>query len=308
MNLNDLFKTLSDESRIRLLLLLQQQELTVAELSEITRLAQPRVSTHLSHLKKHQLVQVRKQGVSSFYRLNTNQIDTEYNRILEMVVNHYSEHPLITQDNKQLHAVMASQAASNQWVDAVAGDMERHYSPGRTWEATTRVVAKMVDLGHVLDLGSGDGVLAELLAKNSKEYTCLDNNAKAIDAAKARLKDLNNVNFHQHDIHQLPFADNQFDCVLMLHVLTYSTQPEKVIQQAYKVCKPGGKIIISTLQKHNHDSVLIEYGHKNLGFETTELNRWCESAGFIDVDATISSQEQKKPHFKIVTVEASKKP
>ncbi|TDR17549.1 ArsR/SmtB family transcription factor [Marinicella litoralis] len=306
MNLNDLFKTLADESRIRLILLLQQQELTVAELAEITRLAQPRVSTHLSHLKKNHLVQVRKQGVSSFYRLNSNQFDSDYSGILDMVIKHYAGHPLIAQDNKQLSLVMSSQAASNQWVDSVAGDMERHYSPGRTWEATTRVVAKLVSLGHVLDLGSGDGVLAELLAKNSQQYTCVDNNAKAIEAAKFRLKHLDNVHFRQCDIHELPFKDNQFDCVLMLHVLTYSTRPEEVIKQAYQVCKPGGQLIISTLQKHNHESVKVDYGHKNLGFEADQLNQWCTAAGFSQIDAVISSQEQRKPHFKIVTVEANK--
>ncbi len=306
MNLNDLFKTLADESRIRLILLLQQQELTVAELSDITRLAQPRVSTHLSHLKKHNLVLVRKQGVSSFYRLNSEYFNHDYSELLTLVTKTYADNPLITQDNKRLNLVMADQAESNQWVDAVAGDMERHYSPGRTWEATTRVVAKLVSLGNVLDLGSGDGVLAELLAKNSEQYTCLDNNAKAIEAAKARLKHLDNVSFYQQDIHQLDLPQNVYDCVLMLHVLTYSTKPETVIHQAFNCCKPDGKLIISTLQLHHHESVLDDYGHKNLGFTTEQLSKWCQQAGFKHIDANISSQEQRKPHFKIITVEAIK--
>jgi 2-polyprenyl-3-methyl-5-hydroxy-6-metoxy-1,4-benzoquinol methylase len=306
MNLNELFKTLADESRIRLILLLQQQELTVAELAEITRLAQPRVSTHLSHLKNHNLVLVRKQGVSSFYRLNNDQLPKEYNDLLALVTNNYQENPLILQDNKRLSMVMSDQAESNQWVDSVAGDMERHYSPGRTWEATTRVVAKLVSMGKVLDLGSGDGVLAELLAKNAEHYTCVDNNAKAIEAAKARLGHLENVEYRQQDIHQLDFKEDTFDCVLMLHVLTYSTQPEQVIKQAYQLCKPGGKLIISTLHQHQHESVLVDYGHKNLGFQTTQLEHWCEQSGFGQVNACISSQEQRKPHFKIITVEAIK--
>ncbi len=306
MNINDLFKTLADESRIRLILLLQQQELTVAELVEITRLAQPRVSTHLSHLKKHNLVQVRKQGVSSFYRLNNDQIEQQFAGLLDMVQSHYSDNPLIAQDNQQMTVVMSDQAASNQWVDAVAGDMERHYSPGRTWEATTRVIAKLINLGQVLDLGSGDGVLAELLAKNAEQYTCVDNNAKAIEAAKSRLKHLENVQFNQCDIHQLPFDENRFDCVLMLHVLTYSIDPENVIKQAFKVVKPGGHLLISTLDQHNHQSVLADYGHKNLGFNPEQLEQWCQGAGFSNINATVSSQEQRKPHFKIITVEATK--
>ncbi|MCB1582833.1 MAG: metalloregulator ArsR/SmtB family transcription factor [Marinicella sp.] len=306
MNLNDLFKTLADESRIRLILLLQQQELTVAELADITRLAQPRVSTHLSHLKKHNLVLARKQGVSSFYRLNTDYFNRDYNELLTLVTKTYQDNPLITQDNKRLKLVMTEQAASNQWVDAVAGDMERHYSPGRTWEATTRVVAKLASLGRVLDLGSGDGVLAELLAKNSEHYTCVDNNAKAIEAAKSRLKHLNNVSFLQQDIHQLDLQNNGFDCVLMLHVLTYSTQPQKVIEQAYQCCKTGGKLIISTLQEHEHETVMDDFGHKNLGFTTEGLSQWCQQAGFQKIEANISSQEQRKPHFKIIIVEAIK--
>ena len=306
MNLNDVFKTLADESRIRLILLLQQQELTVAELAEITRLAQPRVSTHLSHLKNNQLVQVRKQGVSSYYRLNEAPFADAFKGILELVNEHYADSALIREDLLQLKRVMASQAASNQWVDAVAGDMERHYSPGRTWEATTRVVSRLASLGRVLDLGSGDGVLAELLAANCEQYVCVDNNAKAIKAAKDRLKHLNNVQFHQADIHQLDLEPDTFDHVLMLHVLTYSDDPQEVIRQAHRVCKPGGQLIIDTLQAHSHDFVQAEYGHKNLGFECQDLKKLCQQAGFTQVKAAISSQEQRKPHFKIITVEAEK--
>ncbi len=306
MLLNDLFKILSDESRIRLVLLLQQQELTVAELAEITRLAQPRVSTHLSTLKTHHLVIARKQGVSAYYRLNLEHFDTEYPEVLALLNKHYKDKPIIQQDNQQLTQVLSKQAVSNQWVDAVAGDMERHYSPGRTWEATTRVVAKLVNLGQVLDLGSGDGVLAELLAKHVAEYTCVDNNAKAIDAAKKRLKNLTNVKFFQGDIHHLPLPDNSYDCVLMLHVLTYSEKPKQVIDEAFKVCRKGGHLLISTLHQHQHESVMSDYGHKNLGFKTTELKNWCLDAGFTTVNANVSSQEQRKPHFKIITVEAHK--
>lgn len=306
MTINELFKTLADESRIRLILLLQQQELTVAELSEITRLAQPRVSTHLSHLKNFDLVKVRKQGVSSFYRLNNEQFDQNFSDLLNIVQTHYAENPLAIQDSLQMAKVMSDQAASNQWVDSVAGDMERHYSPGRTWEATTRVIAKLVNLGQVLDLGSGDGVLAELMARNAHQYTCVDNNAKAIEAAKARLNHLDNIKFNQCDIHDLPFDNASFDCVLMLHVLTYSTDPELVIKQSYNVLKPGGRLMISTLNEHNHQSVLDEYGHKNLGFTSEQLVQWCESIGFTKIESAVSSQEQRKPHFKIITLEAFK--
>ncbi|WP_154222095.1 ArsR/SmtB family transcription factor [Marinicella rhabdoformis] len=306
MNLNQLFKTLSDESRIRLILLLNQQELSVAELSEITHLAQPRVSTHLSHLRKNKLVIVRKQGVSAYYRFNADLLNAEYGDFLNMIKNHYQDNPLIEEDNQRLNEVMNAHAQSNKWVDAVAGDMERHYSPGRTWEATTRVVAKLAKLGAVLDIGSGDGVLAELMSQQCEHYTCADNNAKAIEAARNRLHSAQNVSFTTCDMHHLPFENNQFDCVMLLHVLTYSKEPELAIKEALRVLKPGGKLLISTLFKHKHQEVKEVYGHVNLGFETQELVHLCEAAGGQYCTASITSQEQKTPNFKIITASASK--
>lgn len=306
MNLNQLFKTLSDESRVRLILLLQQQELSVAELSEITHLAQPRVSTHLSHLRKHKLVLVRKQGVSAYYRFNEDWVNAQFSEVLPLVQSHYQNNPLIESDNQRLHEVMNAHAHSNKWVDAVAGDMERHYSPGRTWEATTRVIARLAQQGDVLDIGSGDGVLAELMSAQCQSYTCADNNLKAIEAAKSRLKHAKNVRFKQADMHQLPFENQSFDRVLMLHVLTYSDQPEQAVKEALRVCKPGGEVLISTLFKHKHKDVKDTFGHVNLGFETQELVRWCEEAGAQSATATITSQEQKTPNFKIITAQAVK--
>lgn len=295
---------LSDESRVRLILLLQQKELSVAELAEITQLAQPRVSTHLSLLRKHKLVLVRKQGVSAYYRFNEELINDQYHELLPLIQKHYKTSPLIESDNQRLHEVMYAHAQSNKWVDSVAGDMERHYSPGRTWEATTRVIARLVQQGDVLDIGAGDGVLAELMSEQCQSYTCVDNNAKAIEAAKNRLKHTNNVTFQTADMHQLPFSDNQFDCVLLLHVLTYSNKPQKAVTEAVRVCKPGGELLISTLLSHKHDNVMETYGHVNLGFETQQLIQWCQQAGARQTTAIVSSQEQKTPHFKIITAEA----
>ncbi|WP_395375328.1 ArsR/SmtB family transcription factor [Marinicella sp. W31] len=305
MELNQLFKSLSDESRIRLVLLLEQQELTVAELSEITQLAQPRVSTHLSQLRKLDLVICRKQGVSAFYRLNHETFNNNYTNFIEMLQSHYVKHPLIIEDKHRLKLVLTQQAKSNNWFDSVAGDMERHYSPGRTWEATTRSLSCLLNLGNVLDIGSGDGVLAELLAERSASYTCVDSSKKLIEAAQRRLKDKENISYVVADMHQLN-ADPQYDCVLMLHVLTYAKDPQLAIEQAYKACSSGGKLLISTLHEHQHQEAIDVYGHLNFGFKTETLKDYCQKAGFDHIKADVTSQEQRKPYFKIVTLEAYK--
>ncbi|MCX7543815.1 ArsR/SmtB family transcription factor [Marinicella gelatinilytica] len=306
MELNELFKVLADESRIRLLLMLQDNELTVAEISEITQMPQPRVSTHLSLLRQNDLVIVRKQGVFAYYRINAGTFAQKYPEFLSLLDNHYDNNPLVAQDQKRLKQVLSQQAKGNQWVDSVAGDMERHYSPGRTWEATTRLIAQMIALDNVLDIGSGDGVLAELMAPQSKQYTCVDNNHKAMVAAKKRLHHLDNVQFAEADMHQLPFQDNAFDCVLLLQVLTYAENPKKTISEAVRVTKPKGRIMLATLNKHAHQHVQKEYGHIHMGFKTETIESYFKQQNCQSVHARITSQEQRLPHFEIITAEAIK--
>lgn len=130
-------KVFADATRVRLLALLEQEELTVAELSAITRLAQPRVSTHLAKLKEAGLVRDRRAGVSAYYRFDEVSLDPAQ-RALWLALSTGSDDPLLRQDAERVAAVLANRAADQNWADSVAGDMERHYSPGRTWEALAR--------------------------------------------------------------------------------------------------------------------------------------------------------------------------
>lgn len=306
MELNELFKILADDSRIRLLLLLHDNELTVAEMAEITQMPQPRVSTHLSLLRQNDLVIVRKQGVFAYYRINLGTFNNQYPEFLDLVSDHYRDHALVRQDRKRLEQVLSNKAKSNQWVDSVAGDMERHYSPGRTWEATTRLIAQMIQLEQVLDIGSGDGVLAELMAPQCRQYTCVDNNHKAMQAAKNRLQHLDNVEFAEADMHALPFKSDQFDCVLLLQVLTYADDPQKTVAEAVRVTKPEGRIMLATLNRHGHRHVQKEYGHIHMGFKPKTIESYFLKQGCRSAEARITSQEQRLPHFEIITAEAVK--
>ncbi len=160
-------KVFADATRVRLLALLEREELTVAELSAITRLAQPRVSTHLAKLKEAGLVRDRRAGVSAYYRFDDDELDTAQ-RALWQTLREGSDDPLLRQDAERVAGVLATRAADQNWADTVAGDMERHYSPGRTWEALARSALPLLEPGDVLDIASGDGVLAELLAPHAQ--------------------------------------------------------------------------------------------------------------------------------------------
>ena len=306
MNIALVFKLLADETRLRLLLLLKEHELTVAELSSTLQLAQPRISTHLAKLKEQRFVLGRKDGVSTYYRLNTNVITENYKSIWETLIREGQHDSLVIQDAQRLQLVLSERAKSKNWVDSVAGDMERQYSPGRSWEATTRALSYLLELGDVLDIGSGDGVLAELLHQRANTYTCVDSSELVINAARKRLNHADNISYKVIDMHQLDLADQRFNTIFLLHVLTYSNQAELAIQQASKYLKKGGKLLISTLNNHPHTEIIKDFGHVNNGFTPDELHKLAKSAGLSNIQTKITSKENRKPHFEVVTLEAIK--
>ena len=140
--------------------------------------------------------------------------------------------------------MLAHRASDQNWADSVAGDMERHYSPGRTWEALARTALPLLETGDVLDIASGDGVLAELVAPHAKRYICIDTSARVVAAASERLRRLPNVEVREGDMHALPFKDASFDLVVLMHALTYASKPAQAVTEAARVLRPGGRLLL----------------------------------------------------------------
>ncbi len=296
---------LADPTRVRLLALLEREELTVAELAAVTRLAQPRVSTHLSKLKEAELVLDRRAGVSAYYRFNEENLEVGEKRLWE-TLRDSTDDPLLRQDAERLPIVLGTRANNQNWADSVAGDMERHYSPGRTWEALARSALPLLAPGEVLDIASGDGVLAELLAPHSKKYICLDSSAKVVMAASERLRKLPHVEVIEGDMQALPFENARFDLVLLMHALTYADKPALTIAEAARVLKKNGRLLLSCLAKHEHRAVVTPYGHVNLGFTEKELRKHADKAGFEVLVCEAVTREKRPPHFEVITLLARK--
>ena len=298
-------KVFADATRVRLLALLAREELTVAELSAITQLAQPRVSTHLAKLKEAGLVRDRRAGVSAYYLFDEDNLDT-VQRELWRSLRDGSDDPLLRQDAERVAGVLANRAADQNWADSVAGDMERHYSPGRTWEALARTALPLLETGDVLDIASGDGVLAELLSPHAKRYICVDTSARVVAAAGERLRRFPNVEVREGDMHALPFKDASFDLVVLMHALTYSTKPAQAVAEAARVLRRGGRLLLSSLARHEHRSVVEAYGHVNLGFSEKELRKFAEKAGLEIANAETVTRERRPPHFEVLSLTAVK--
>src|SRR5262249_37849305 len=152
---------------------LERHELTVAELTAITQVPQSSLSAHLGKLRDAGLLRDRKAGTSCFYSLKDGAMP-QGARDVWSFVRDKTKDPVLEADRARCKGVLEARAKDQAWPDAIAGEMDRHYSPGRTWESLARGLVGLFDLGEVLDVGSGDGAVAQLLAPQAKKITCVD--------------------------------------------------------------------------------------------------------------------------------------
>lgn len=300
----DLLNVLGDSTRVRLMALLSECELTVAELVRVTDLPQSRVSTHLRRLRGEGLLADRRAGSSTYYSLHDGMSEGAQ-RVWQLVRDQLAD-DVLDNDRRRREAVLTARHADDGWADRVAGQMERHYSPGRTWEATARGFIGLMRLGDVLDIGSGDGVAAELLARRARSFTCVDRSEKVVDAARRRLGRNEHVDVRVADMHDLPFPDASFDQVLMFHVLTFAERPADAVREAARVLRPGGDLALVTLDAHAHSEVSAAYDHRVPGFSPEGVTALLERAK-LDVElCEVTSRERKKPYFRVVSAFAHK--
>lgn len=301
----ELLRLLSEPTRVRLLALLATEELTVAELTGVTQLSQSRVSTHLGKLRDASLVRDRRVGSSSFYSLDEGGMPPEARQLWELM-QATTQDAVLEQDRARAENVVEARKRGVSWADTVAGQMERHYSPGRTWEATARGLLGLCELGDVLDVASGDGTLAELVAPRARSVTCLDSSAKVIAAAKRRLGEQRRVRFVQGDMHELPFERASFDAVMFMNGLPHATDPSLALGEAARVLRSGGVLTGVTLEAHEHERVTRAYGHVNNGTSPAELATWLAEAGLSVERCEVTSREARPPHFRVITFHARK--
>ena len=184
--------------------------------------------------------------------------------------------------------------------------MERHYSPGRTWEALARSTLPLLEPGDVLDVASGDGVLAELLAPHARRYACIDSSPRVVAAARERLRRWPHVEVMEGDMQQLPFATGEFDLVLLMHALTYAAKPAVALAEATRTLRRGGRLVATCLARHEHQAAVTPFGHVNLGFTPRELRRFAEKAGLDVLVCEVVTREKRPPHFEVVSLLGSK--
>jgi len=144
-----------------------------------------------------------------------------------------------------------------------------------------------------------------LLHRRAESVDCIDLSPRVAEAGKQRLEKFDNVRFHQGDMHALPFDADAFDTVLLLHALTYSSEPERAAAEAARVLVRGGRLVCTTLNQHAHTIQVGAYGHVNNGFTTQDLAALFGGAGLGVEFCEVTSIEKKPPNFEIITLLAT---
>jgi ubiquinone/menaquinone biosynthesis C-methylase UbiE len=154
----------------------------------------------------------------------------------------------------------------------------------------------------VADLGAGEGLLSELLARRCKKVIAVDNSEKivAFGKAKAKKNGMKNLEFRQGDLQNPPIEPGSVDLVILSQALHHAATPADAIAAAYRILKPGGQIMILDLLEHNFDKARELYGDRWLGFPESNLHRWLEDAGFKKIEINVVAREEQPPHFQTI--------
>jgi ubiquinone/menaquinone biosynthesis C-methylase UbiE/biotin operon repressor len=296
-------KLISDPSRLRLLLLLEREELSVAELQEILSMGQSRISTHLSQLKAAGIVEDRKQGKNSLYRLRDRQL-------VDLLHSAASEIPEAKDDARALQLALEKRLDKVRgYFDELAGKFGRDYVPGRSWKGLAETLLQLMPPMAIADLGAGEGTFSQLLAQRAQHVIAVDNSAKTVEfgARLARENGIANLEYRLGDMESPPIEDATIDLAFFSQSLHHALHPERAVAAAARLLKPGGRIVILDLKKHSFEQARDLYADTWLGFSEVELRGFLESAGFTGVQSWVVDREAQSPGLETILAMGRKK-
>jgi ubiquinone/menaquinone biosynthesis C-methylase UbiE/DNA-binding transcriptional ArsR family regulator len=301
-------RALSDPTRLRIVALLERGELSVNELQEITRLGQSRISTHLGLLQESGLLASRREGKRTFYHIVARG-DPTTGEFIQLAVRGAKELPEHGGDQLNLKRILVRRSEQAQvYFNQVAGRFDRSYGPGRSWQAFGQLLLRLLPPLVIADLGAGEGLLSELLARRAKKVIAVDNSERmvAYGANKAKRNKLKNLEFRLGDLENPPIQPESVDVVVLSQALHHAADPKLSIASSYKILRAGGQIMILDLLRHQFEQAHDLYGDRWLGFAETDLQGWLEETGFKKVEVTIVAREEQPPHFQTVLAAGEK--
>jgi len=302
-----ILRVVADPNRLRILLLLKAEELSVAELQEILVMGQSTISTHLSQLKQAGLVEDRRIGKNSLYRLTTGNGNDVLADLLARAQKEISE---AAHDRATARRVIKKrQDKMRAFFDSVAGRHGKDYVPGKSWKAIAEALLRLMPPQVIADLGAGDGSFSLLLAQSAEKVIAVDSSAKMIEFAReqATRNHVKNVDYRLGDMEELPIDDASIDIVFFSQSLHHALHPDRAICEAARILKPGGRIAILDLAKHRFEEARDIYADEWLGFSEVEMEEMLKAAGFRRIEVTIVDRSVEASQFQTLLTIADKR-
>ena len=293
-------RLLADETRLRLLLLLQKEELSVVEIQDVLGMGQSRISSHLAQLRQAGLVHDRRAGKNIYYALTDDPAHTQLRPIIQAAVR---ELPEAARDQAALKVALKKRDdKAREYFNQLAGKFGRAYCPGRTWDGVAHMLFTLVPEMVIADLGAGEGTLAQLLAMRAKKVIAIDNSEKMVEfgATLAKKHGFKNLDYRLGEIEDPPIPANSVDLALFSQALHHASNPQRAIAAAHRILKKGGRIAILDLLQHQLEEARELYADRWLGFSEADLHQFLESAGFRNIEISVVSRENRAPHFQTV--------
>jgi ArsR family transcriptional regulator len=287
----------ADPNRLRLLLLLEQEELSVAELQEILSKGQSQISTHLAQLKQAGLVDDRRTGKNAFYRLKAPA------ELMELLRKAAAEVPEAVEDRHALRlALRKRQDKMRRYFDELAGKFGRQYVPGRSWKGIAEALIRLMPPMIIADLGAGDGTISQLMAERAKRVIAIDNSEKMVEfgGELAKKHGISNLEYRLGDLEDVPIRTGTVDLAFLSQALHHARHPERALGEAWRILKPGGRIAILDLNRHNFEEAREMYADLWLGFTELEMERMIKGAGFRNAETAVVYRETEAPYFETV--------
>ena len=281
----DHMATLADPLRCRMLLVLERHELTVSELCVVMQLPQSTVSRHLKTLADTAWVISRRDGTSRYYSLSVDELNAGGRRLWPIIREQVATTSGADHDERRLQSVLARRRSKSEaFFSSASGQWDRLREElfGETFHLHA-LLALLEPSAVVGDLGCGTGQLTALVAPHVSRVIAIDSSSDMLQAARGRLKHLDNVDLRNGALERLPVDDAQLDIALMGLVLHHVPDPARALSECARVLKTNGRALVIDMLPHDRVEYQQQMGHVWLGFPERQMRKMLTAAGFDDV-------------------------
>lgn len=262
-------------------------------------MGQSRISSQLAQLRQVNLVSDRRDGKKAFYSVRTN-LSPRTVALLKSAIESVADLPVMAEDRENLDRILQKRRRTQeQYFNLIAGRLGKNYCPGRSWEAIGHLALRLTPAIDIADLGAGEGLLSQLLARRARQVWCIDNSPRMIEVGTelARKNGLANLEYKLGDIENVPLPDRSVDLAILSQALHHAQHPQSAVSEAHRILRPGGQLVVLDLNEHDFEKARDLYADVWLGFKESALHGFLKKAGFAKVEVNAVARESTEPCF-----------